>query len=77
MLTADRVERHFAHARRGMRQLRFAGHIADGVDIRQIGALLLIDLDAAAIEVELNFLKSHAGKVRDAADRHQDDVRLN
>ena len=75
--SANCVERHFAHAGRRVRQLRFTGHIADCVDVRQIRALLFIHFDAAPVEVESGLFKSHTGQIRNAADRHQDDISLN
>ena len=53
------------------------GHIADGSDVRGLGAVLRVDDDAAAlVHLETNVLETEAGSVGSATDGDEDHVSI-
>jgi hypothetical protein len=58
-----------------VREHRAERHVADAADVRELGAVLRVDDDAAAlVELEADVLEAEALGVRAAADGDEDDV---
>jgi hypothetical protein len=71
LVAGDDLGHHLALRHGAVRQHRLAGDVADGIDAAHRGAALVVDLDEAAVAVEVDLLQAPALGQRLAADGHQ------
>ena len=80
LVAGDHLRRDLAFVRRLVREHGLAADVADRVDVRHVGAQLLVDRDVAAlVDVDAGRLRVDLAAVGAAADRHQygvEDLRL-